>query len=132
MIKESTKDLDYDNKDDKKSKKKSKKSKSKRKSSDSRSRSRSRSREDSVSSDSGLRRKKRKQAKNILLKNGYQIIMTLMIGKRNQLVVNLIRKIVNKVSLQMYLKEFSNFVEKMVNFILKISMTMILSTVSSV
>jgi hypothetical protein len=114
MIKESTKDLNID-KDDKKPKKRSKK-KSKRKSSDSRSRSRSRSRSDSVSSDSGLRRKKKKQAKNILLKNGYQIILTMLIGKRNHLIVNMIKKIVNKVSLQMYLREFSNFVEKMVTF----------------
>jgi hypothetical protein len=118
MIKESTKDLEIE-KEDKKPKKKSSKKKSKRKSSESRSaRSRSRSRDDnSISSDSGFRRnKKKKQAKNILLKNGYQIILTMIVGKRNHLVVNLVKKIVNKVSLQLYLREFSNFVEKMVFF----------------
>jgi hypothetical protein len=114
MIKESTKDLDIS--DDKKPKKKSKK-KSKRKNSESRSRSRSRSRSDSVSSDIGERRKKKKQAKNILLKNGYQIILTMIVGKRNHVVVNLIKRIVNKVALQMYLREFSSFLEKMVSFV---------------
>jgi hypothetical protein len=112
MVKESTKDIDYD-KDDRKKKKKKK---SKRKNSDSRS-SRSRSRSYSRDSYSSEKRKKKKQAKNILLKNGYQIIMTMLIGKKNHLVINLIKKIINKISLLIYLKELSTFVENIVNFI---------------
>lgn len=100
-------------KDRKRSRKKSKKDK---KSSRTPSRSRSRTYSRGSSSDnSNMRKRKKKQSKNVLLKNGYQIILTLIIEKRNNLIINIIRKIVNKVSFLLYLKEFGNFAENLVS-----------------
>jgi hypothetical protein len=115
---DSTKDKDRDTTRDKKRSKKDKKSKKdKREKSSSRSKSNPRSRSRSLSNNSDfsqprrqLNLKDKKQAKNVLLKNGYQIILTLIIGKRNNLIINMVKKIVNKISFLMYLKELGNSV----------------------
>lgn len=67
--------------------------------------SRNNSPESNSSDDSIHIKRKKKQAKNILLKNGYQIILTLIIGKKNNVIINTIRKILNKIGFQLYLHE---------------------------
>lgn len=101
---------------DKKSNKKSKKS-SKRDSFDSRNKSNSDDTDNSYQANkrrnitSNLSAVSNKQ-KNVLLKNGYQIIITLILqDKKNSLVNNIIKKIMSKVAFLLYLKELSNFTE---------------------
>jgi len=103
----------------KKKSKREKKSKRDKKASRSSSKSKSLDRERSYSRASGASDystkyrmgRKKTQAKNILLKNGYQIILTLLVGKKNNIIVNMVKKIVNKVSLILSLREFQNFSE---------------------
>jgi hypothetical protein len=83
----------------------------------SRDRSRTYSKEDSSDYSNLHKKKDKKHAKNVLLKNGYQIILTLIIGKRNHLIINMVKKIINKVSFLIYLKEIknvANFVQKVI------------------
>ena len=116
MIKENVRDRDLqyeefeenDKKDIKKSKKKAKGTKYSRNSS-----------EGSHSSDDSLQMKRKKtQAKNILLKNGYQIILTLIIGKKNNCLINIIRKILNKIGFQLYLFEILETSNTIVNILI--------------
>jgi hypothetical protein len=105
----------------KKSKKKSKRerrNKSQSRSRSPRERSRSHISKDSVKSSDNSGKGKyssKKQAKNVPLKNGYQIILTLLIGKKNYLLISIIKKLINKVSLLLSLKEFGLFMDKIVN-----------------
>ena len=65
---------------------------------------------DSSSSDDNSGVNKKKKIRNILLKNGYQIMLTLIIGKKSHIVINTIKKILNKTSFLLYLRELGNFV----------------------
>lgn len=115
MIKEVTKDGhdDYERDDSsakgRNSERDRKRSKKKRR----RSRSRTNSRERTYSreTDSPEYRKIKRKNKNVPLKNGYQIILTLIIGKKNNLISNIVKKIINKASLILYMKEIGNFIE---------------------
>ena len=103
----------------KKKSKKEKKSKRDRKSSKSCSRGNSEERRRSYSRASGASdhsnkyksSKKKSQAKNIILKNGYQIVLSLLLGKKNDIIINMVKKIVNKISLILHLREFRNFAD---------------------
>jgi len=123
MIKENVRDRDqmfedYGNEEsnNKKDPNKSKKTKKTLKYS----RGRGSSPESYSSEDSMQKKRKKKQAKNILLKNGYQIILTLIIGKKNNLLINIIRKILNKIGFQLYLfeiEETTNTIVININYI---------------
>lgn len=117
-------------KDEKKKKKEKEKEKDKKhkkkhhshssKKSRSRSRSRSLSKErkskkdeksnkDDSSSSSDKKKSKKKQ-KNIPLKNGYQILSTLLLNKKNTQLASLIKNIINKLSLMLYMKNLNTTV----------------------
>jgi hypothetical protein len=98
--------------DKKKSKKEKKSKKDKKRSSKSKSRSRSHSRERDASENSYSRKyKEKKHAKNVLLKNGYQIILTFLIEKKNPIIVNLTKKIIKKINFLICLKEIEKTVD---------------------
>ena len=97
-------------KDKHKKKHKDKKSKSKSSSkSSSRERSRNKNRDSSNDSHSTKKNLKKKHRK-IPLKNGYQILNTLLISKRNILLQNIIKHIINKINLMLYLKNLNNLI----------------------
>lgn len=119
--KERDRDRERDRERDKKKSKKDKKSRRERKPSKSNSRSKSRERSRTYSKDSRgssehsnvhKKAKEKKQAKNVLLKNGYQIILTLLIGRRNNIIANQVKKIINKISFLLHLKEIGNLANK--------------------
>ncbi len=96
-----------------KKKEKSEKKKSKKKSKKKDKYEKSSNYDSSSSDDNSTIKKKRK--KNILLKNGYQIMLTLIIGKKCHFLINIIKKILNKTSFLLYLRELGNFVNYMNN-----------------
>ena len=122
----------------KKHKDKKSKSKSSSKSSNSRERNRNKDNRDS-SNDSHSAKKYKKKNKNVLLKNGYQIINTLLISKRNILLQNIIKHIINKINLMLYLRNLNNLITKNIilkdnteNTIIKIDFTKVIYTLQSI
>jgi len=53
---------------------------------------------------------------NTILKNGYQILLTLLTQKKNNIIFNIIQKILNKVTFIVYLKELGHITELLVYF----------------
>lgn len=52
---------------------------------------------------------------NTILKNGYQILLALLMQKKNNIIFNLIQKILSKVTFIVYLKELGHITELLVN-----------------
>lgn len=118
---------------EKKSKRGKKKSRKDRKNSRSRSKSRSKSRtisksRNSVESNNSAKKKSKlnnmtaspltAQTKNLPLKNGYQILLTILLQKNNQIIYNMIKKIMNKITFLIYLRELGQITELLVISIL--------------